>query len=288
MPTMKPLWLFFSTVVLFAALPASAQSGARPGWNLPEPQDVQVLGHRIRYYEKGSGPTIVLVHGFSGSAALEWGRVFDLLAARHRVLAPYQIGFAPSEQPDIAYDTAAFVDHLGGFLRALDVRDATLVGESFGGWVVTMYAVRAAEEGAQLPPVGRLVIVDGGLLSLSSAPAPGCGFDPQGCLYDAAARAEVGEYVRAHPFLDNEPTKAKTGEQSGLSRGEPSEDALKRIRLPTLLIWGDQDELVPLAVGRKAKQAIPGARLVVLANVGHIPSLERPVEFARIVAAFAR
>src|SRR5471030_599206 len=95
-------------------------------WRMPPPSEVDVLGHRIAYYEKGEGPPLVLAHGFSGSAYFEWGRVFDLLAENHRVVAPQLIGFLPSEQPDITYSTDAQLAYLSGFLEALDLAGCTL------------------------------------------------------------------------------------------------------------------------------------------------------------------
>src|SRR6185437_3018304 len=104
---------------------------------------------------------LVLAHGFSGSAAFEWGRVFDLLAERFRVVAPQLVGFLPSEQPDITYSTDAQLAHLSGFLTALGLEGCTLAGESYGGWLVAAYAARAAEPGAQLARVGRYAILCG-------------------------------------------------------------------------------------------------------------------------------
>jgi len=97
-------------------------------WRMPPVREVDVLGHRIAYYERGEGPPLVLAHGFSGSAYFEWGRVFDLLAERHRVVAPQLVGFLPSEQPDIVYSTDAQLAHLSGFLEALKLTGCTLAG----------------------------------------------------------------------------------------------------------------------------------------------------------------
>jgi pimeloyl-ACP methyl ester carboxylesterase len=141
----------------------------RPHWRLPEPRAIQVLGHRIHYWDAGQGDPIVLVHGFSGSAVFEWGPVFEALALRHRVVALQVIGFAPSEQPEIAYTTEALVSHLGGFLRALGLENVTLLGESFGGWHVAAYAAKAtalglpqrddeaADRARQRPPTARSI-----------------------------------------------------------------------------------------------------------------------------------
>ena len=127
-------------------------------WRMPPLRETSVLGRRIAYYEKGEGPPLVLVHGFSGSAPFEWGRVFDLLAEHHRVVAPQLVGFLPSEQPDMVYSTDAQLRHLSGFLKALDLTGCTLAGESYGGWLVAAYAARAAEPGGALTLVGRYAI----------------------------------------------------------------------------------------------------------------------------------
>jgi hypothetical protein len=93
----------------------------RPAWRMPAPRDLVVKGERIRYFEQGDGAPLVLMHGFSGSAQFEWGRVIDDLSRNHRVIAPQCVGFAPSAQPDITYSTAALVDHLGAVFAALDL-----------------------------------------------------------------------------------------------------------------------------------------------------------------------
>jgi len=118
--------LLTSCCLLFALLSGGApesraqHAGARPGWNLPPDRFVSVGGHRLHYFDQGSGPAIVLLHGFSGSAGLEWGRVSDALAVSHRVVAPHQLGFAPSDVPDLPYDTDTFIELLAGLIRALE------------------------------------------------------------------------------------------------------------------------------------------------------------------------
>src|SRR5215831_419768 len=92
-------------------------------WALPPLKTIEVEGRRIAYFDQGSGPALVLVHGMSGSAAMEWGRVIGPLSKRMRVVAPYQIGFAPSDQPDLPYDAKTFVDSLGGLMAALGLKE---------------------------------------------------------------------------------------------------------------------------------------------------------------------
>jgi pimeloyl-ACP methyl ester carboxylesterase len=255
-------------------------------WRMPPLREVRVLGHRIAYYEKGEGPPLVLAHGFSGSAAFEWGRVFDLLAERHRVVAPQLVGFLPSEQPDIAYSTDAQLAHLSGFIEALGLTGCTLAGESYGGWLVSAYAARAAEPGSQLALVGRFAILCGavGIRIGADRQPPQVRPPPDTPLW----RAIIQRLPELNPHeAANNPTREKILAASDLGRGWPDEAALGKIATPTLLLWGEDDDLVPVMFGRAAAAAIPGSELVVLPGVGHIPSIDAPRDFVRILTAFA-
>jgi pimeloyl-ACP methyl ester carboxylesterase len=257
-------------------------------WRMPPLQHVNVLGHRIAYYEKGEGPPLVLAHGFSGSAAFEWGRVFDLLAERHRVVAPQLVGFLPSEQPQITYSTDAQLAHLSGFLEALGLEGCTLAGESYGGWLVAAYAARGAEAGAQLARVARYAILCGAVgiriptNAVSGPPQPRP--PPDTPLW----RAIIKRLPELNPHeAANNPTREAILAASDLGKGWPDEAALGRINAPTLLLWGEADDLVPVKFGRAAAAAIPGSQLVVLPGVGHIPSIDAPRDFVRILTDFA-
>jgi 2-hydroxy-6-oxonona-2,4-dienedioate hydrolase len=250
----------------------------RPAWRMPEPRDVTVLGHRMRYWEKGSGRPLVLVHGFSGSASFEWGRVFDALATRFRVIAPQVIGFAPGEQPEIAYTTDALVSHLGGFFAALGLSDIVLLGESFGGWLAGSYAVRAA--GLGLPPIAKLVVV-GGPIGQMRFPAQ----NVRGFFHDEVQR-EADAWMTDAIFNANNGTRMMIVRDSGLTKAELDEAAVETIAVPVLLLWGDKDELIPLEIGERALGWIADARLTVFEDIGHIPSIECPVEFVRVVSSF--
>jgi pimeloyl-ACP methyl ester carboxylesterase len=249
-----------------------------PYWRLPDPRDIKVLGHRIRYWDAGKGDPIVLVPGFSGSAIYEWGPVFEPLARRHRVVALQVIGFAPSEQPEIAYTTEELVNHLGEFMRALGLEKITLIGESFGGWHAAAYATKAAA--LKQPPIAKLVLVDAAICMKGPPAANARGF------VSAVLQAESDKFSATFP-PSNEDFKLQIVRDSGLFRGDPSRDDLAAIAEPTLLLWGEKDEMIPLDCGEDAASLIPNARLIVLPNVGHIPSIEAPDDFVRVVSGFA-
>src|SRR5579871_4658527 len=253
-------------------------------WRMPPLREATVLGRRIAYYEKGGGPALVLAHGFSGSAAFEWGRVFDLLAEHHRVVAPQLVGFLPSEQPDMTYSTDAQLVHLSAFLAELGLAGCTLAGESYGGWLVAAYAARAAEPGSTLTHAGRYAILCGavGLIRTGEAP-PAPRAPPDTPLWRAIAKRLP--VLNPHDTANNF-ARERIFAASDLGRGWPDAAALGRIATPTLLLWGEDDELVPVRYGSAAAAAIPGSQLVVLPGVGHIPSIESPGDFVRILTDF--
>jgi len=253
-------------------------------WRLPPARSVAVNGKTISYFEQGRGPTLVLVHGMSGSAAFEWGRVIGPLSRRFRVIAPYQIGFAPSDQPDLPYDAATSVDYLGGFMAALDLANVTLVGESYGGWVVAHYAVAAGGRSAgrqQYPNISRLVIVDGAVHITAMPPKDGRPVN------DPAVTTQATEFFKTQPKVDNSVvTQRVFGGPIFKQPVTPAE--LARLTVPTLVIWGEQDELLPLEQGRKIAAEIPGARLDIIPSCGHIPPVEKPDTFVRLLERFAQ
>jgi pimeloyl-ACP methyl ester carboxylesterase len=251
-------------------------------WRLPALRRTQVHGHQIAYYEAGSGAPLVLVHGGSGSPALEIGRVFTPLSRKFRVLAPYMIGFGPSDQPDLPYDVATFVDYLGGFLTAVSANHATLVGESLGGWVVGHYAVRQDSKsawGQTLPSISHLVLVDGALQV-----HPGDGGGAQDTINDPEVGKLAHEFYNTLPKVDNSRVLSALGPQM---LAEPvTDDQLKALHTPTLVIWGREDKLLHLDNGRHFAALIPGAHLKIIDHCGHAPSMEQPRAYLAALGAF--
>jgi triacylglycerol lipase len=219
----------------------------------------------------------------SGSPALEWGRVMTPLARKFRVIAPCQIGFGPSDQPDLPYDSATFVDYLGGFLHARAAEDAVILGESFGGWVVSQYALRQGTKtawGLPLPRISRLVITDGAVQL-----PPGSGSGPE---KPSINDPEVGKLAHdiylTYPPADDSKVKMAVG--PNILAQQATDDQLKSLKIPTLLIWGREDQLIPLDVGRHVAAQIPNSKLVIIDGCGHIPSVEQPRAFLGALGGF--
>ena len=278
-----PKWTRRAAIAAGAALPmAGTARGEDLPWRLPRLRSVKVNGQHMAFFEMGNGPPLVLVHGASGSPALEWGRVMTPLSRKFRVIAPHMLGYGPSDQPDLPYDAATFTDYLGGFLRMRLAEGAVLVGESLGGWVAAQYAVRQGQStawGRALPPISRLVICDGAV----QAP-PGEGGGAQASINDPEVARLAHAFYLSQPPKDNSKVAKAVGPHVV---GQPVSDAqLKTLKTPTLLIWGREDRLLPLEGGRHVAAQIPGARMAVIDKCGHIPSVEQPRAFLGALGGF--
>ncbi len=251
-------------------------------WRIPALRRTRVNGHQIAYYEAGSGAPLVLVHGGSGSPALELGRVFTPLSRKFRVIAPYMIGFGPSDQPDLPYDAATFVDYLGGFLQAVAADNATLFGESLGGWVVGHYAVRMRGQsswGQTLPSISHLVLADAALQV-----HPGDGGGAQDTINNPDVAKQAHDFYLTLPAVDNSKVLSGLGPHM---LGDPvTDEQLKAIQTPTLVIWGREDKLLHLDNGRHFAAQIPEARLQIIDNCGHAATMEQPHAFLAVLGNF--
>src|SRR5260370_33405818 len=151
----KNLRLTPALLLALFATPCFAQAPAAQ----PEEKTIAVFGQAIKYWDVGSGPVVVLVHGLGSAKDLDWGRVVAPLSQKYRLLVPDQIGFGHSDKPLLDYKIQTYVDFLNEFLRELKIERASLVGESLGGWISALYVVEASG-GAHLVPVQNLVLVD--------------------------------------------------------------------------------------------------------------------------------
>jgi pimeloyl-ACP methyl ester carboxylesterase len=267
---------------------------------LPPMKSALVFSQKIAYYDVGSGPTLVLVHGFGSQAMVDWGQVIRPLAAHHRVIALDMIGFGESDKPYIDYDVQTWVDFLGEFLRTLKVEQFTLAGESLGGWVAAAYAIQAlAPENAgmyAMPKPDKLILEDaaGHKATIVNGPSPllsslkdGAGI--ASIFYDKSlVTDEVMRQNFAIKLKANDGTTQRLFRANAKVATETVGDKLAGITIPTLVVWGGNDPIVPLADGQDYAAKIPGAKLLIVPKCGHVPSLERPAEFMAAVEPFLK
>jgi pimeloyl-ACP methyl ester carboxylesterase len=216
----------------------------------------------------GSGPPLVLVHGVASSAAV-WARNLGPLAEHHRV---YQLDLFAAPSRAFALDASA--DALGEWVANLPDGPAVLVGHSMGGYL-------AARVAATHPrAVSRLVLVDAAAVpSRLSLAARALRVVRAGRRDDAATRALVAAGMRQSGRLRCWRAALQT------LRSDLGPE-LGRIRVPTLVVWGADDAVVPIDVGERLAASIPQARLAVLDGAGHMPMWEEASAFNALLGAW--
>ena len=267
------------------AVPASGQGQ-------PADKTITVFGEAIHYFDMGSGPVVVLLHGL-GSRKEDWLPVLEPMAQKFRLLVPDQIGFGRSDKPLLDYSIQTYVDFLNEFLRQLKVEKANLVGQSLGGWIAGLYVAEIGG-GARLIPVERLVLVDAAGLK-QDKPIPDLNpsslaamrglmeavFYDTSWLNEDALRKIFTDKLAAH---DGYTVRSLLGNPAlGTER---LDDRLASIKVPTLVAWGKQDKLLPIGAGERYAAGIAGAKLVSFEKCGHVPPIEKTEEFVTAVAAF--
>ena len=252
-------------------------------------------GIRIHYQEKGTGTPLVLIHGYT-SSTYSWKDVFEPLSRSYHLIVVDLKGFGFSGKPDGDYSRRAQAMLVAHLLEHLNIEKAWLCGSSMGGEVALNVALANPQRVAGLilidsagvevpgteslapgylmiPVIGRILVA----LSLTSDKLVRQGLEKS--FYDPTRVTDdrVANYYR--------PLTTRGGQLGALrARTQwsmfPVESELSKINVPTLVLWGDQDQLIPLAAGRKLSSLIKNSKLVIFNNCGHLPQEEMP---ARVV-----
>lgn len=259
----------------------------------PEARIVPVWGDQVhvRVLSKGRGPAVVYFHGPWG---LVWDPFLEDLARSFTVYAPEHPGTSPGRPDDVyhldgVWDLALCHDEL---LEQLGVSSAVLIGHSFGGMV-------ACEVAASNPRrASRLVLIDALGLWRDDSPIPNWMLMPHSDLAGHVFRNPDGEAARRMFEVPEDPearVMARVGLQWAMgATGKflwPIPDKglkkrIHRIRVPTLVVWGREDRIVPPVYAEEFARQIAGARVAMVEQAGHAPHLERPEPVARLVRGF--
>ncbi|MEO6103362.1 MAG: alpha/beta fold hydrolase [Pseudoxanthomonas sp.] len=295
------LGVALATVGFAAAMPDTVLDAefARQRWMAGAHKHALRVGEqRWVYYEAGSGPLIVLLHGFTGSKE-NWLLLMRKLAKTHRVIAPDLPGWGESSREDGAdYGPTAQVERIAAFLRALGEKPALLVGHSMGGQFTGLLAARHPEL------VGPIVL-------MSSA---GVRFEENGFgravmegknPFEVRTRAELHRYLEIvfndPPFVPWPADEAivrkrrkdvafEQGVLDGIGRGAEAfslQGELGAIQSPVLLLWCRDDRVIDVSSAAIFAQGLHESRTVLLDDCGHMPMMAKPGEVARAVLAFA-
>ena len=298
------------TTVPASSEPPAEQLRSRPRRPEPRIEHVEVLlhGHRVNFTIAGQGPPVVLIHGVAGRAA-QWDQTVELLADSHTVVAPDLLGHGESAKPRGDYSLGAHASGIRDLLVGLNIERASIVGHSLGGGIAMQFAYQFPERCA------RLVLVSSGGLGdevhalLRAATLPGselvlpllaharvlalASLLPRALgRVGLRTRPDLTEIARGYQSLSNaEARSAFIHTLRGVidptgQRINASDRLYLASKMPTLIVWGGRDRIIPVEHARPAHEGMPGSRLELFADSGHFPHLDRPREFARTLEDF--
>jgi pimeloyl-ACP methyl ester carboxylesterase len=286
---------------------------SEPAAQLRLVSDIEVRSQVIHGYKRvfriaGEGPPLLLIHGI-GDSSSTWLSVMPALARSHLVIAPDLLGHGESDKPRADYSVAAYANGMRDLLGVLGVDRVSLVGHSLGGGVAMQFAYQFPEHterlvlvgsggvGRQVTPVLRAVSLPGAALMLSALKFPmarlqtavvlkllelldtGLGRDAHDltrlvdALPDATARAAFIRTLRA--VVDWRGQVVTMLDRCYLTSG-----------MPTLLVWGTRDQVLPIHHGLTAQAAMPGSRLELFEGAGHFPFHADPQRFVDVLEDF--
>ena len=235
---------------------------------------VEADGFRIRFMEDGEGPPLIHLHGAGG---LRLTPAHDLLARQFRVLAFEMPGFGHSPENTRSRDMPELALTMARAAAALGLDRFNLMGTSFGGKVALWLAAQQPER------VLALVL---------EAPAA---MRREGAAPPSGSPAEMARLLYAHPERVTAPpldpalmarARPLVMRLIGPPRDTALEERMRRLAVPTLTVFGTEDQVIPPEFGRRYKELIPNSHLVFVYDAGHSIGAERPQAFAEVVADF--
>lgn len=254
-----------------------------------------VKGNKIRYLEEGeSDNTIILLHGLGGYAE-RWSNTIPKLSSRYKVIALDLIGHGQSDKPQVDFTPEFFRDSVLDFMESVSISNAFLIGNSLGGEIVAECAA------SQRSSIKKIVMVSPAGIMKRSTPVLDA--------YIMAALYPTHESVKmAYQMMSGD--SKEISEQTvqtfisnmtlpnakmvflstllGMKNSPPVTDKLRFINVPTLLIWGGEDKMIPIEYSKEFVSSIPNCDFVIMNGCGHAPFEENSEEFANIVLEFLR
>jgi pimeloyl-ACP methyl ester carboxylesterase len=293
------------------------ESRATPSEQLPEPDrftfepsEIALHGHRAIYRRAGVGPPVVLIHGMLNSSR-HWEQVASRLAPDYTVIAPDLLGHGDSATTQGDYSLGAHASGIRDVLSAIGVDRATIVGHSLGGGVAMQFfyqfpqrterlvLVSSGGLGHEVSPLLRGAALPGAaaLVWLAAHPRLLSAFDRAGeRMRERGSGKGVALQAIARALRPLEQPGARKAFLQTLrsvidARGQRV-SALDRLYLlapfPTLIVWGERDNTIPISHGRRAHHAIPGSHFETLPRAAHFPHLEDPEGLAEVLRQFLR
>ncbi len=273
---------------------------------IPEDRFIKVGNINTRYWMSGEqGTPVVLIHGLGGSIE-NWVKNIDVLGQSHRVYAPDLMGFGQTDKQPVLRKVDELVQFLHDFMEVQKIEKAALIGNSLGGALALSFSVQFPDK------VDRLVLADNAgmgrevniLFRLSSLPVLGqimtrpsrrtVSMLWRKIVYDRLmVTTELVEKTYKLAALPGASKALLATIRAGINfRGQRTFvtslllDSATKVKVPTLIFWGQRDRIIPVAHAGIAVDLIPNSRLKIFDHCGHMPQLERPEEFNKLVLDF--
>ena len=247
--------------------------------------EIDVKGQKLKLKEDGGGPVVLFLHGAGGSS---WNPMLKLLAETHRVIAPEHPGFGRSPTPDWMMSVGDLAFFYLDMLEVMGLRDVHLAGHSLGGWTAAEIAIRNTTRLKSLTlmsPAGcRSQVPFGDIFLWNAETTTRAQFFDQKL---ADERIKLLPQADLDVQLQNKATVARLAWNPRLHNPQLPH-WLHRIDIPTLLVWGREDKIVPFACAKPFTDNIKGARLVALPETSHALHTERATECSAALSAFVK
>ena len=254
---------------------------------------INIDENKIRYLESGnSDNTLVLVHGL-GASANRWEFVIPHFEKNYRVIVPDLIGFGYSDKPLVDYTTDFFSEFLKKFLEKLDIKNPVLIGSSLGGQIIAEYTLNNNNA------VQKLVLISPSGVMKHSTPALDAYV--MAALYPNQEAAKNAFEMMSGSSKNIDPKivegfvkrmrlpNAKMAFMStllGLKNSQILTEKLSSITVPTMVVWGELDPVIPVKYADSIVSTIKDCRFYRMDGCGHTPYVEVPETFVKIVMEF--
>jgi 2-hydroxy-6-oxonona-2,4-dienedioate hydrolase len=254
---------------------------------------ITVNRNKIRYLEDGhSGQNLILMHGLGGYAE-RWSNLMPYLNKKYHMFAPDLIGYGQSDKPSVDYTPEFFVKFVFDFMEALGINKACMIGTSLGGQIVAECAA------AQSPIIEKIILISpAGIMRKSTPPLDAY---TMAALYPTIESVKSAYHMMVAPdkqvsdisierFVNNmSRPNAKMVFLStllGLKNAPDVSEKLESINIPALVIWGEEDKLIPFEYAHQFVSLIKGCKLISMPGCGHSPYVEDPEKLSQLIIKF--
>jgi pimeloyl-ACP methyl ester carboxylesterase len=255
---------------------------------------VQVGSHKIRYIEAGNNSkrVLVLVHGL-GASAERWEYVIPELSKKYRVIAPDLLGFGYSDKPILDYTPEFFAKFLFDFLETIGIHHSSIIGSSLGGQIVVEYAIRypkKLEKVVLVSPAGVMKHTTPALEAYVAAAlypnqdSAHSAFQMMSGVNNKITSHIIDDFIERMTLPNAKMTFMST--LLGLKNASMINRRLDSISVPTLVIWGKNDPVIPIKYANDFVISIKGCQYIEMQNCGHTPFVDDPKGFADSILGF--